>query len=81
MLAILRDMERRSDDMSGRLDRADSAIREDLAGLRSDVQHIKSQYVSHAEHEPVRKVVYGLVGLVMVSVVGAVLALVIGGAR
>ncbi len=78
LLAVLRDMERRIDDMSARLDRADSAIREDLAGLRADVQTIKSQYVTQAEHYPVKTITFSLVGLVMVSVVGALLALVLG---
>lgn len=39
---------------------------------------ISQHYVSKEEFEPIKKIVYGLVGLILVGVVGALLALVVG---
>jgi hypothetical protein len=60
----------------------------DLAVIANDISYIKGQiveikqklegeYVTHDEFEPVKKVVYGLVSLILVAVVGALLGLVI----
>jgi len=60
-----------------------------LAVIQTDLTYIKekmnaidtkvsSGYVSKEEFEPVRKIVYGLVGLILVAVVGALVALVVG---
>lgn len=38
---------------------------------------VDAQYVTKVEFEPIKKIVYGLVGLILVTVVGAVLALVV----
>lgn len=38
---------------------------------------LSSHYVSKDEFEPIKKVVYGLVGLILVAVVGAIVSLVI----
>ena len=35
---------------------------------------IESSYVSHAEFRPVRSIVYGLVGTIMLSVIGTILS-------
>ena len=56
-------------------------ISNDITYIRDDVKEIKdnlrSSYVSKDEFDPVKKIVYGLVGLILVSVMGAVLGLVI----
>lgn len=39
---------------------------------------VSSGYVSKEEFEPIKKIVYGLVSLILTAVVGAVVALVIG---
>lgn len=63
-----------------------------LAVISTDVSYIKLQmtelkvkmdtgYVSKAEFDPVKKVVYGLVALILVGVVGAILGLVIIGRK
>lgn len=60
-----------------------------LAVIQNDLTYIKeklnavdtkvsSHYVSKEEFEPVKKIVYGLVGLILVAVVGALVALVVG---
>jgi hypothetical protein len=70
---------------------ADSNPRDDikLAVIQTDLTYIKEKlnavdtkvsqnYVSKDEFEPVRKIVYGLVTLILIAVVGALVALVIG---
>ncbi len=60
----------------------------DLAVIATDISYIKQQineikqklegeYVTHDEFEPIKKVVYGLVSLILVAVVGALLGLII----
>lgn len=69
----------------------DNNTRDDikLAVIQNDLTYIKEKlnavdtkvsqnYVSKEEFEPVRKIVYGLVGLILIAVVGALVALVIG---
>lgn len=59
-----------------------------LAVLQTDITYIKeklngidnkvsSHYVSKEEFEPVRRIVYGLVSLILIAVVGAVIGLII----
>ena len=59
-----------------------------LALMSNNIEHIKSRvekidekleedYVTHVEFEPIKKIVYGLVSLILVAVVGAVIGLVI----
>lgn len=50
-------------------------IKRDLADIKQLQQH---NYVSKDEFEPVKKIVYGLVGLTLVAVVGALISLVVG---
>ena len=49
--------------------------------IKSDVIEIKakldSRYVSKDEFEPIKKLVYGVVGLILTTVIGALLALVV----
>lgn len=56
-------------------------IASDVNYIKGDVQEIKStlksSYVTTDQFEPVKKIVYGLVGLILVAVVGALLALVV----
>ena len=49
-------------------------IREDLAEIK---KRLESQYVTKDEFTPVRNIVYGLVGILGLSVVGAILKLVL----
>lgn len=63
-----------------------------LAVIQTDLTYIKeklnavdnkvsSHYVSKEEFEPIKKIVYGLVSLILIAVVGAMVALVVGGAK
>jgi len=60
-----------------------------LAVIQTDLTYIKeklnavdnkvsSNYVSKDEFEPIKKIVYGLVSLILIAVVGALVALVVG---
>lgn len=53
----------------------------DLGYVRKAVdvlnEKIDHNYVTKAEFEPIRKLVYGLVGLILIAVVGAVMTLVL----
>lgn len=60
-----------------------------LAVIQNDLTYIKeklnvvdnkmnSNYVSKEEFEPIKKIVYGLVSLILIAVVGALVTLVIG---
>lgn len=57
------------------------AVEVKLEYIKRDVADIKTrldaQYVTVQEFEPVKKIVYGMVGLILVAVVGAIIALVI----
>lgn len=59
-----------------------------LAVVQTDVSYIKekinavdqklsSHYVTKEEFEPIKKIVYGLVSLILIAVVGALVALVV----
>lgn len=62
-------------DLSAILARMD----ERLGRLQQDVGHVSERMVTRDEFEPIRRVVYGLVGLALVTVAGAVLRMVIAG--
>ena len=60
-----------------------------LAVIQNDLTYIKeklnavdnkvsSHYVSKEEFEPIKKIVYGMVSLILVAVVGALVTLVVG---
>lgn len=58
-----------------------AVIKNDLVYIKSDLQEIKQSvthgYVTKDEFEPVRRIVYGLVSIILIAVVGAVVSLVI----
>lgn len=46
--------------------------------LNSVDDKVSRHYVSKEEFDPIKKIVYGLVSLILIAVVGALLALVVG---
>lgn len=56
-------------------------IQQDLGYVRKQLDTIDSKvsnhYVSKEEFDPIKKIVYGLTGLILVAVVGALLSLVV----
>lgn len=56
-------------------------LKSDIEEVKSDIKYIKSEFLTRREFidifDPVKKVVYGLVSLILISVVGAVISLII----
>jgi len=59
----------------------ETGIQTELRYIRRDLDDIKAKlnsgYVSRDEFEPIKKIVYGLVSLILVGVVGALTSLII----
>ena len=65
------------------MDKVDKVVT-DVIGMKKDIEYLVKRsdedsrnYVERKEFEPVRNLVYGLVGLILVAFVGAIIALVI----
>lgn len=58
-----------------------AVIANDISRIKTDITEIKERldekYVTKDEFEPVKKLVYGIVGLILTAVIGALLGLVI----
>lgn len=54
-----------------------AVIQEQLKYIRGELTDFKTNYVTKEELKPISKVVYGLVGLILTMVSGAVVALVL----
>lgn len=52
-------------------------IKLDIAEIKDGFKEMRACYLTKTEFEPVKKVVYGLVTIILIAVVGAVLALVV----
>lgn len=52
-------------------------IKLDLDEIKKLFKDLKKNYVTRAEFEPVKKLVYGLVALILIAVAGAVIGLVV----
>ena len=54
-----------------------------LERMQQDLKELKhesrEQYVTKTQFEPVQRLVYGMVGLVLIAVITALLAIVVGG--
>jgi len=58
-----------------------SLIKRDIEYIQKDVKEIKekleSRYVTKEEFDPIKRIVYGMVGVILLAVVGALVALVL----
>ena len=50
---------------------------DDVRELKKGLGDMKSKFVTKEEFEPIKRLVYGAVGLILVAVVGALIALVV----
>ena len=50
-----------------------------MQSVKDIKQDLEKNYVTRMEFDPVKKIIYGLVGIILVAVVGAVIALVVKG--
>lgn len=62
-----------------------AVIQNDMVYMKEGINTINEKlsrgYVTKEEFEPIKKVVYGLVGLILTSVLGALVAIVVNGAQ
>lgn len=58
-------------------------LKKDIEYIRKSVDHIEStiklDYVTRSEFEPTKRIVYGLIGLILTAVVGGLMGLIIIG--
>lgn len=58
-------------------------IQQDISYMKDKLDSVdvkvSTHYVSREEFEPIKKIVYGVVGLILVAVVGALVSLVVKG--
>lgn len=76
----LRDIELRLERLSARLDLTDQGVRSEIQGIRSDLKRLEErdrEHVPLVRYQPVEKIVFGVVALILTSFVGAVIALVV----
>lgn len=52
-------------------------IRRDIDEIKKEIKSLKDDYVTQTEFKPIQRIVYGMVALILVSVLAAILALVI----
>lgn len=52
-------------------------IQRDLGEIKQALKENNDKFVTQDEFEPIKKIVYGLVGLILTGVVGALLTLII----
>lgn len=63
------------------LDKAQALLAQDLTFIKQELADIKSRVTNHfvtrEEFEPYKKIIQGMIGLVLISVGGAILTLVL----
>lgn len=52
-------------------------MKDEFKEVKDEIKTIKDSFVRKVEFEPIRNIVYGAVTLILISVVGALLALVV----
>jgi hypothetical protein len=77
---ILHDMERRIDNLEHKVDMTDLTVRNELTNLKDDIKELRNSdtgFITQERYAPVERLVYGFVGLVLVAVLMAIIALVV----
>lgn len=84
--ALFHSIERRLDALAAHVDRRDDALTSEVEGIKDDVLRLEravtdapARFVSLDRYGPVERLVYGVTAAILLTVVGAVLALVIQG--
>lgn len=52
-------------------------IKRDIGEIKDSVRGLSSEYVTKAEFDPVKRIVYGLIGVLGIATMGALLKLVL----
>lgn len=69
---ICKDVEVFKENVLGRIKAVNKTARENT----KDIEEIKRDYVTKIEFDPIKSLVYGLVGIIITTVIGAILKLV-----
>lgn len=64
-------------DLVSRIDERTTAMKNAVDSIRADIQSLENRFVTKDQFEPVKTIVYGLVGVVLMAVATAIVALVI----
>ena len=59
---------------NGKIETTLEYIKRDIAEIK---KKLDSNYVTKVEFEPVKKIVYGLIAIILITVVGAIIGLVV----
>jgi hypothetical protein len=73
-------MERRIDNLEHKVDMTDLTVRNELTNLKDDIKELRNSdtgFITQERYAPVERLVYGFVGLVLVAVLMAIIALVV----
>ena len=76
-VALLRDIERRLSDLTGRVDLADAAIRADIAAIRVDIERLRETnegYVPLVRYLPVERLFWASITAIVVGLIGGLVA-------
>jgi ABC-type uncharacterized transport system ATPase subunit len=66
-------------DRTGVIEATLEFIKRDIGEIKSAMKEIREDFITRAEFEPVKRIVYGMVTLILTAVVGALIALVVQG--
>ena len=56
-------------------------IRDDIKEIKENVKSDKEKYITKEEFAPVKSIAYGVVGLILTGVVGALMVLILKGGK
>lgn len=72
-------METKLDNLCENMNKGFNRVNKEVAEINAKFDRLAKMYVTRHEFQPVRNVVYGLVGGILVTVLGAILKVVIVG--
>ena len=75
---LLARIEERTEQLSRDIARVELKIEAHTASADARSALFEGRFVTRAEFDPIKRIVYGVVGLVLISVFGALMALVVG---
>jgi hypothetical protein len=76
----LRDLERRLDRLAAKIDLDNQSVRSEIEGMRDDIKRLEAQDGTHVplvRYLTVERVVFGMVGLILIGFVTAMIAVVV----
>lgn len=71
-------MEQKQDDLCNNMDRGFERLDKSVASIETKIDNLGARFVTRHEFLPIKSIVYGMVGAIMLAVLGAILSFVIG---